>query len=100
MCLQAVLTRLCGCDKLLQALSMELAQLQVDKVSPSLRPDWLITCSHVDKKGNRMLTSDKELTRDFLSDLCFCYKLLINMLLTWLYVIKSSCVHADLLLCF
>ncbi|KAM4624496.1 pleckstrin homology domain-containing family A member 4-like [Polymixia lowei] len=29
----AVLTRLCGCDKLLQSLSIELAQLQVDKVS-------------------------------------------------------------------
>ncbi|XP_056157637.1 pleckstrin homology domain-containing family A member 7 [Lampris incognitus] len=29
----AVLTRLCGCDKLLQALSVELAQLQVDKDS-------------------------------------------------------------------
>jgi len=31
--LQAVLTRLCGCDKLLQSLSVELAQLQMDKVS-------------------------------------------------------------------
>lgn len=31
--LQAVLTRLCGCDKLLQSLSLELAQLQMDKVS-------------------------------------------------------------------
>ncbi|CAB1337816.1 unnamed protein product, partial [Coregonus sp. 'balchen'] len=29
----AVLTRLCGCDKLLQSLSLELAQLQVDKYS-------------------------------------------------------------------
>ncbi|XP_062330966.1 uncharacterized protein si:ch211-234p6.5 isoform X2 [Osmerus eperlanus] len=29
----AVLTRLCGCDKLLQSLSIELAQLQVDKDS-------------------------------------------------------------------
>ncbi|KAM6951172.1 pleckstrin homology domain-containing family A member 4 [Aplochiton taeniatus] len=29
----AVLTRLCGCDKLLQSLSVELAQLQVDKDS-------------------------------------------------------------------
>ncbi|KAK7919693.1 hypothetical protein WMY93_010977 [Mugilogobius chulae] len=28
-----VLTRLCGCDKLLQSLSMELAQLQIDKDS-------------------------------------------------------------------
>ncbi|KAM9774252.1 pleckstrin homology domain-containing family A member 4 isoform 3-T3 [Syngnathus typhle] len=28
----AVLTRLCGCDKLLQSLSVELAQLQMDKV--------------------------------------------------------------------
>jgi len=27
-----VLTRLCGCDKLLQSLSVELAQLQMDKV--------------------------------------------------------------------
>lgn len=32
---QAVLTRLCGCDKLLQSLSIELAQLQADKVSLS-----------------------------------------------------------------
>lgn len=29
---QTVLTRLCGCDKLLQSLSVELAQLQMDKV--------------------------------------------------------------------
>ncbi|XP_068162328.1 pleckstrin homology domain-containing family A member 4 isoform X2 [Antennarius striatus] len=29
----AVLTRLCGCDKLLQSLSFELAQLQIDKES-------------------------------------------------------------------
>ncbi|XP_069547641.1 pleckstrin homology domain-containing family A member 4 isoform X2 [Brachyistius frenatus] len=29
----AVLTRLCGCDKLLQSLSIELAQLQIDKDS-------------------------------------------------------------------
>lgn len=32
---QAVLTRLCGCDKLLQSLSVELAQLQMDKVGNS-----------------------------------------------------------------
>ena len=31
--LQALLTRLCGCDKLLQSLSIELSQLQMDKVS-------------------------------------------------------------------
>lgn len=36
--LQAVLTRLCGCDKLLQSLSVELAQLQMDKVS-----DWTVS---------------------------------------------------------
>ncbi|XP_056433487.1 pleckstrin homology domain-containing family A member 4 isoform X3 [Gadus chalcogrammus] len=35
----AVLTRLCGCDKLLQALSMELAQLQVDKISVAVLQD-------------------------------------------------------------
>lgn len=29
---QVVLTRLCGCDKLLQSVSMQLAQLQSDKV--------------------------------------------------------------------
>lgn len=31
--LQVLLTRLCGCDKLLQSLSEELAQLQMDKVA-------------------------------------------------------------------
>jgi len=39
---QVVLTRLCGCDKLLQAVSMQLAQLQADKVCHTNRSHTLI----------------------------------------------------------
>lgn len=38
---QTVLTRLCGCDKLLQSLSVELAQLQMDKVGGTHNHDYL-----------------------------------------------------------
>ncbi|XP_039540440.1 uncharacterized protein si:ch211-234p6.5 isoform X2 [Pimephales promelas] len=39
-----VLTRLCGCDKLLQAVSMQLAQLQADKksIEYALEIKWLV----------------------------------------------------------